>query len=115
MKFSDADLESLRYAKDLLENPGLAAKITNLFGVPLEKGLELLPDKWAEIVRTATGKALETAVHIAIFTLKDQPERRAWEKLHKVAVAAVGAGGGTFGLAGLPFELPVSTTIMLRS
>ena len=30
-------------------------------------------------------------------------------------MAATGAGGGAFGLAGLPVELPLSTTIMLRS
>jgi hypothetical protein len=34
---------------------------------------------------------------------------------HKLIVTATGAGGGAFGLAGLPVELPVSITIMLRS
>src|SRR5204863_7159227 len=38
-----------------------------------------------------------------------------WEFLRKLAVAATGAGGGAFGLLGLPVELPLSTTIMLRS
>ena len=32
-----------------------------------------------------------------------------------VLSAASGAAGGAFGLASLPVELPVSTTIMLRS
>jgi len=35
--------------------------------------------------------------------------------LHRVLATASGAAGGTFGLAALPVELPVSTTIMLRS
>ena len=34
---------------------------------------------------------------------------------HKVASAASGAVGGAFGLAALAVELPVSTTIMMRS
>ena len=34
---------------------------------------------------------------------------------HKLAVVATGAGGGAFGLPALAIELPVSTTIMLRS
>jgi hypothetical protein len=34
---------------------------------------------------------------------------------HKIAVTATGAGGGAFGLPALVIELPVSTTIMLRS
>jgi EcsC protein family len=48
-------------------------------------------------------------------TLDDKPQAKSWEILHKLAVAATGAGGGAFGLAGIPVELPLSTTIMLRS
>ena len=115
MKLSDDDREALRYAKNLLENPGLAAKITNVIGVPIEKGFELLPEKWAEVVSGATRKSLETALHVAMVTLADKPQAKSWEILHKLAVAATGAGGGAFGLAGIPVELPLSTTIMLRS
>jgi EcsC protein family len=35
--------------------------------------------------------------------------------IHKLAVAATGAGGGAFGLPALTVELPVSTLIILRS
>src|SRR6201999_3525862 len=35
--------------------------------------------------------------------------------LHRMLATASGAAGGTFGLAALPVELPVSTVIMLRS
>ena len=35
--------------------------------------------------------------------------------LHKALAAASGAVGGSFGLAALPIELPISTGIMLRS
>lgn len=35
--------------------------------------------------------------------------------LRKALVATSGAVGGSFGLAALPIELPVSTIIMLRS
>jgi hypothetical protein len=35
--------------------------------------------------------------------------------LHKALAATSGAVGGSFGLAALPIELPVSTVIMLRS
>ena len=115
MTLSYEDQEALRYAKALLENPGLAVKITGLMGMPVEKALQLLPGKWAEVVNEATRKSLETALQAALLTLDDKPQQTSWEFLHKLAVAATGAGGGAFGLLGLPFELPVSTTIILRS
>ena len=58
MKLSDEDQEALRYAKALLENPGLAAKITGLIGMPIEKALKLLPEKWAMVVNKATRRSL---------------------------------------------------------
>lgn len=115
MKLSYEDQEALRYAKALLENPGLAAKITGLIGMPIEKALQLLPEKWAQVVNEATRRSLETALQAALLTLDDKPKSNSWEFLHKLAVAATGAGGGAFGLLGLPVELPLSTTIMLRS
>lgn len=112
---SAEDREALRYAKDLLENPGLAARLTGIIGMPVEKAMALLPERWTDAVTAATRKSLDTALHVALTTLDDKPRSRASETLHKLAVAATGAGGGAFGLAGLPVELPVSTTIMLRS
>ena len=44
MTLSYEDQEALRYAKALLENPGLAAKITGLIGMPIEKALKLRPE-----------------------------------------------------------------------
>ena len=115
MKLSYEDQEALRYAKALLENPGLAAKITGLIGMPIEKALQLLPGKWAQVVNEATRRSLETALQAALLTLDDKPKSNSWEFLHKLAVVATGAGGGALGLLGLPVELPLSTTIMLRS
>ena len=115
MTLSNEDQEALRYAKGLLENPSLAAKITGLIGMPIEKALKQLPEKWAAVVNEATRRSLETALEAALLTLDDKQQPNSWEFLHKLAVVATGAGGGAFGLLGLPVELPVSTTIMLRS
>ena len=115
VNLSYEDQEALRYAKGLLENPGLAAKITGLIGMPIEMALQRLPEKWAQVVNTATKKSLETALQAALLTIDDKSQSNSWEFLHKLAVAATGAGGGALGLLGLPVELPVSTTIMLRS
>ena len=47
--------------------------------------------------------------------MKDIPGEKASNLWNKALVAAVGAGGGFFGLKALAIELPISTTIMLRS
>jgi hypothetical protein len=115
MEISEKDLQDLRYAKSLLENQSLAAKISNAIGKPIEKGFELLPRNWSNVVTRATRTALEGALNVAIATMDDHGPRVSSNSFHKLIVAATGAGGGAFGLAGLPVELPVSTTIMLRS
>ena len=115
MSISKPDLDDLRHAKSLLENPGLAAKISNLLGTPIEKGFELLPDKWHGAVQKVTKDALEKALDFAVRTIGDKSKLGSSDLTHKLLVTATGAGGGAFGLPALAIELPVSTTIMLRS
>lgn len=115
MTFQQTDLNDLKKAKMLLENPGIAAKITNLLGIPIEKGFALLPDNWNKKIGEVTQAALSKAVHAAVFTMKDAPGEEASNIWHKIAVAITGGIGGFFGLSALAVELPISTTIMLRS
>jgi len=110
-----SDLSDLKIAKTLLENPGLAAKFTNYIGAPIEKGFQYLPTNWNVKVGEITQAALSKAINVAIFTMKDASHEKASNAWHKLAVAASGGIGGFFGLAALAVELPVSTTIMLRS
>ena len=42
MDIAENDINDLRYAKTILENPSLAARISNLLGTPIEKGFEHL-------------------------------------------------------------------------
>ena len=110
-----ADLRDLRHAKRLLEQTSLAIRISNFVGVPIERGIELLPKRAAELVTGATRRALQTALRFALTTLDDDPGEPSADMLHKVLVTATGAGGGLFGMPALAIELPLSTTIMLRS
>ena len=115
MKISDQDFIDLRYAKTLLETPGLAAKITDLIGAPIEKGIELLPVQWSNAVNRVTRTALERALNFAVSTMDERTGQASSNMLHKMIVAATGGAGGAFGLAALSVELPISTTVMLRS
>lgn len=109
------DIEELRAAKRALEHPSFAARITNAIGAPLEQGFALLPQSWAALVSDAARAGITTALNVALKTLSARHGRSPRDLLHKAAVAATGAGAGMFGLPALPVELPVSTTIMLRS
>lgn len=115
MRLSSDERRELGYAKSLLENPGLAAKITNVIGAPVERGFALLPAKWSDAVNRAAQAALRKALDAAVATVGDGGPRRSADVLHRMIVAATGAAGGAFGLPALLVELPVSTTIMLRS
>ncbi|MBE0614563.1 MAG: EcsC family protein [Burkholderiales bacterium] len=115
MSLSATEIDELRTAKRLLETPGLAARISNYVGTPIEKGFALLPKRWNALVNTATRKSIAAALDAALWTMdkRDAPAPSNW--WHKLAVGATGAAGGVFGLPALALELPVSTAIMLRS
>lgn len=115
MIFDADDLEELERAKWLLENPGLAAKFTQFLGTPIEKGFEMFPKRWKDKVGEITHSALSRAVGTALFTLNDSPHRQASNLWHKIAAGTTGGISGFFGLTALALELPISTTIMLRS
>ena len=117
MALSDSELAELAQAKRLLEHPGVAARLAAIAGSPLEKGMKLLPSGWRDKVHRATEAALMKALDVAISSLgqKDRRARPSRDRLHKIAAAVSGAAGGAFGLPALAIELPVSTTVMLRS
>lgn len=115
IELPERDWQDLQYAKNLLENPGLAAKVTNLVGAPIEKGLALLPDNWKAKVGEVTQTALLKAADAAIFTMKDIPGKSSSNRWHKFGAAVSGGVSGFFGMSAIAVELPISTTIMLRS
>ena len=108
------DLAALRTAVRLLEHPGLAARLTNLVGKPIDLINNALPAAVSRAIATATAKGLEAALKVALRTMQHTPHAGS-QLLHKALATASGAAGGAFGLATLPIELPVSTIIMLRS
>lgn len=109
------DLDALRRARKILENPGLAIRIADKVGTPVEALVRRLPAAAQDAITTATRKALDKSLHVALRTvdLADRGTPADW--LHRGAVMATGAAGGALGIAGLAVELPVSLTLMLRS
>jgi hypothetical protein len=109
------DLAELQRAKAILENPGVAAKFAAYVGSPIESGMKLLPKRVQRSVHSATEKALLKALDFAVKSLGTGARGASSDRLHKVAVATSGAIGGAFGIAALSLELPISTTLILRS
>jgi len=109
------DMIELRQAKALLESEGLAVRLQNIIGKPIAEGISWLPETWRDKVNVSVEAALRKAVDVAVQSLDKKPGRRGSSALHKAMAAASGAVGGAFGLPALLVELPVSTTIMMRS
>ncbi|BAF71910.1 EcsC family protein [Sulfurovum sp. NBC37-1] len=112
-ELSKQDLQDLQKAKMILENPGFAMKVAGYLGKPIEFAIDKID---SETLNRATSKALGKALDVAIGSLNEGQQGTLPENLkHKLMVGGSGAVGGFFGLSALAIELPVSTTIMLRS
>jgi EcsC protein family len=114
-ELTEYDLDDLRYAKSILENPSLTAQISNVVGTPIEKVLRYVPEKLNSKIEDITHQALLKGLEIAIASLGSIQQRRSKDRLHKLAASGTGATGGFFGFTALAVELPVSTGIILRS
>ncbi len=109
------DIYDLQQAVKLLENPGFAIKISNLVGSPIEQLLKNIPKKWSNKIDDISRIALEKALQVAIKSINPNQLGKAQRWQHSVAAGVSGALGGAFGLAALAVELPVSTSIIMRS
>ena len=115
MNLSTEDRADLEEAVRSLEKPGFAPKLIDIIGLPLDKAMAALPHNWKHVVHGATHKALMSALELAMLTMQSPGKKPASNFLHKLFVAASGAGGGALGLVSLPVELPFSTCLILRS
>src|SRR5271156_454925 len=106
----EEDLNALRAAVATLEPRGLAPRLGEIAGKPIELLGRTLPETASKAVAAATTKALNAALAVALRTMNNEP-KAASGLLHKALAATSGAGGGRFGLAALPIELPISTII----
>lgn len=113
-RMREVDLKLLAQAAQRLETTNLAARISHLLGMPIEKALSALPGHWSTIVSRITRTALEKALDGALYSLKPI-SRKPFNKTHKLLAGVSGALGGSFGIAALAVELPISATLMLRS
>jgi len=109
------DWADLQRAVTLLESPTITAKMANLIGSPLEFAVKKLPNVVSKRIHGAVEAALFKSAQAALWSMDNTPGKTASTRWHKLAAATSGAVGGAFGFTSLFIELPVSTTIMMRS
>ena len=109
------DLLELRRACRHLEHPSLAARLSSVVGTPIEVGLNLLPRNWHNGLHRVADAAIIKALNTALSSMRREQEYSAHRGFYKALAAGSGAVSGLVGLPGLLLELPVTTTLMLRS
>jgi hypothetical protein len=111
---TEEDLAALAVAVKALEGQTFATRLAAVAGRPIQLLGQALPQVASQAVSRATEAALTRALHYALRTIPKEradPETR----IHKVLAALSGGLGGALGLSAVVVELPISTTIMLRS
>jgi hypothetical protein len=106
---------ALTAAATTLENPNLAMRIAEYAGAPVNRVLGLLPPVADAGLAKAAEIALQRCLKVAIRTLDEKKQRHPKPWLSSVAAGVTGGVGGFVGVAALPVELPITTTLMLRS
>ncbi|WP_330084677.1 EcsC family protein [Methylocystis iwaonis] len=114
LQLSGADIEALRGAVAALERQSFAGRVARLAGRRMGLVSRPLPPQLQEMAGLAAQKALTTALRVALSSLEGAPPGDT-TRFHRRLAALTGGVGGAVGLASLPVELPLSTTIMLRS
>ena len=113
--FSARDEQVLRRAVDILEGGSFVGRLTQLTGEPVSQLLHRLPAPVTSQINRAVRHTLFHALDVALFKMgsKRLPEPPA--ALFQLASGITGGVSGFFGMAALALELPVTTTMMLRS
>jgi hypothetical protein len=114
-RLTPEETEDLRQAVACLEGASFAQRLTDAVGRPVGMLSRAMPQSARRVIVHVSETALRGALKLALRTLDLNASAKPANRAHKLAAAASGAVGGALGLAALPFELPISTTILLRS
>ena len=115
-RLTPKETEELRQAVACLEGASFAQRLTDAVGRPVGMLSRAMPPSARRVIAHVSETALRSALKLALRTLDlNDASAKPANRAHKLAAAASGAVGGALGLAALPIELPISTTILLRS
>ena len=125
MTITSLDLAFVEQAAKMLEHSSFLMRVSTFLGRPIEAATERLPDKARSLITQSVDKALKGSLRMAVSTLaggnqesattssQSTPTTKKW--VHTAAAMGLGAVSGAAGGWSLVLELPVTTTVMMRS
>src|ERR1700760_230989 len=114
-RLTPTETDDLGGAVACLEGASFAQRLTDAVGRPVGMLSRTMPQPARRVIAHVSESALRGALKLALRTLDLKAPPKSANRAHRLAAAASGAVGGALGLAALPLELPISTTILLRS
>jgi hypothetical protein len=106
---------ALRRAHEFLERPDFAARLSRYAGQPLDRALRLVPRGFNDRLNKAVEGAILAGLGVAIRSLNSRSRARPASAAATALAGATGGVSGFFGPVALALELPVTTTLILRS
>lgn len=110
-----ADQQALALAVRLLERQSLASRLADMAGLPLSNFMKQLPASVNKKLQDVVSAAMLKALTVAISTLDQDSSDPPSHWMSKLMTGISGGVSGFLGLGALAIELPITTTLMLRS
>jgi hypothetical protein len=107
--------QALQRAIALLENRDFAARLSDYAGRPIARAMLLMPKAASDRINKVVETAVLNSLNIAIRSIEPHSRRPPAHRIASLLAGISGGVGGFFGIAALPIELPVTTTLMLRA
>ena len=107
--------QALKRAVANLENQDFAAWLAGYAGRPISRAMRLMPKAVADRINNVVEVVILNSLNIAIRSIEPQSKRPPAQHMATLLAGLSGGASGLFGIAALPIELPVTTTLMLRA
>ncbi len=110
-----SERQALRRAILDLEDRNFASRLADYAGRPIDRVMRLMPKAASSRINKAVESAVLNCLNVAINSIEPQSKTPPQHRTSSFLAGLSGGVSGFFGLAALPIELPVTTTLMLRA